>query len=100
YERHLLLTEPTLLHAKISWLTNAKPNRDFSHKKWTNLKGSGQSGNPGGSNRPKGKKRISGPPPQPSLPAVRQAILNALAQPPPTLCPHCRKFINNEKVPK
>jgi hypothetical protein len=41
YERHLLLTEPTLLHAKISWLTNAKPNRDFSHKKWTNLKGSG-----------------------------------------------------------
>jgi hypothetical protein len=23
------------------WLTNAKPNRDFSHKKWTNLRGSG-----------------------------------------------------------
>lgn len=48
----------------------------------------------------KGGKRIAGPPPQPSLPAVRQAILIALAQPPPTQCPHCRKSINSEKVPK
>jgi len=29
----------------------------------------------------KGEKRIAGPPPQPSLPAIRQAILVALAQP-------------------
>lgn len=43
YERHLLFTEPTLVPAKIYWLTNAKPNRDFSHKKWTNLKGAGHS---------------------------------------------------------
>jgi SRSO17 transposase len=48
----------------------------------------------------KGGKRIAGPPPQPRLPAVRQAILFALAQPPPTRCPHCRKSINIEKVPK
>lgn len=47
-----------------------------------------------------GGKRISGPPPQPTLPAIRQAILKALAQPPPRLCPHCRKSINREKVPK
>ena len=42
----------------------------------------------------KGKKRIAGPPPQPTLPAVRQAILTALAQPPPVQCPHCNKTIN------
>jgi hypothetical protein len=42
YEGYLLFAEPTLLHAKISLLTNAKPDRDFSHKKWTNLKRSGQ----------------------------------------------------------
>jgi hypothetical protein len=43
YERHLLFAEPTFLHAKIFWLTNAKPNRDFSPKKWTNLSGAGHS---------------------------------------------------------
>jgi hypothetical protein len=48
----------------------------------------------------KGEKRTVGPPPQPTLPAVRQAILNALAQPPPTQCPHCQKSISFEKVPK
>ena len=32
----------TSLHAKISRLTPPKPNRDYSHKKWTNLKGAGQ----------------------------------------------------------
>jgi hypothetical protein len=32
YERYLLFTEPTLLHAKIFWLTPAKPNRDFLTK--------------------------------------------------------------------
>lgn len=40
--------------------------------------------------RREGEKRILGPPPQPTLLAVRQAILTALAQPPPLLCPHCR----------
>lgn len=39
----------------------------------------------------KGEKRIAGPTPQPSLPAIRQAILIALAQPPPTQCLYCRK---------
>lgn len=29
------------------------------------------------------KKRVSGPPPQPSLPAIRQAILDRLSRPPP-----------------
>jgi SRSO17 transposase len=36
-----------------------------------------------------GEKRVPGPPPQPTLPAIRQAILSALAQPPPIRCPHC-----------
>ncbi len=35
------------------------------------------------------KKRVGGPPPQPTMPAVRQAILNICARPPPTRCPHC-----------
>tara|TARA_B110001454_G_scaffold209723_1_gene223507 strand:+ start:20176 stop:20469 length:294 start_codon:yes stop_codon:yes gene_type:complete len=48
----------------------------------------------------KGEKESPGPPPQPSLPAVRQAILNALAQPPPTQCPHCTKSINRKNLPK
>ncbi len=43
------------------------------------------------------KKRINGPPPQPSLPAVRHAILELLARPPPQRCPHCRKWIGNEQ---
>jgi SRSO17 transposase len=47
-----------------------------------------------------GKKRIQGPPPQPSLPAVRQAILNALAQPPPRHCPHGSKPISKINLPK
>src|SRR6476659_8754322 len=36
-----------------------------------------------------GKKRINGPPPQPTLPAVRHAILELIARPPPQRCPHC-----------
>lgn len=36
-----------------------------------------------------GKKRISGPPPQPSLPAIRQAIIDRLVRPPNQTCPHC-----------
>lgn len=35
------------------------------------------------------KKRILGPPPQPTLPAVRQAILDRLSRSPPGHCPHC-----------
>ena len=38
-------------------------------------------------------KRINGPPPQPSLPAVRHAIVALIARPPPKRCPHCRKWI-------
>jgi hypothetical protein len=37
------------------------------------------------------KKRISGPPPQPSMPAIRQAILDLFVRPPPRRCPHCEK---------
>lgn len=36
------------------------------------------------------KKTAPAPPPQPSLPAIRQAILIQLSQPPPN-CPHCRR---------
>ena len=36
----------------------------------------------------RGEKRIPGPPPQPSLPAVRQAIIAYLGAP-PDRCPHC-----------
>jgi hypothetical protein len=42
------------------------------------------------------EKRISGPPPQPTLPTVRHAILELIAQLPPQRCPHCRKWICNE----
>src|SRR6202166_4825743 len=44
-----------------------------------------------------GKKRINGPPPQPTLPAVRQAILELIIRPPPHQCPHCRKWICSEQ---
>jgi len=44
----------------------------------------------------KTEKRINGPPPQPTLPAVRQAILELIAEPPKQRCPHCRKWICNE----
>ena len=40
------------------------------------------------------EKRWPGPLPQPSLPAVRQAILDALARPSPSRCPHCRAPLN------
>ena len=40
------------------------------------------------------KKRIVGPPPQPSMPAIRQAILDLFARPPPWSCPHCKKRLN------
>lgn len=35
------------------------------------------------------KKRVSGPPPQPTMPAIRQAILDIFARPPSLRCPHC-----------
>ena len=37
------------------------------------------------------KKRSPSPPPQLTLPAMRQAILTQLSQPPPPTCPHCRR---------
>ena len=49
------------------------------------------------------KKGISGPPPQPSMPAIRQAILDLFARPPPRQCPHCDMFLADivkPKVPK
>ena len=39
------------------------------------------------------KKRVAGPPPQPSMPAIRQAILDMFAQPPPERCPHCERLL-------
>src|SRR5262249_14413065 len=50
-----------------------------------------------GSQQQGGKKRINGPPPQPTLPAVRHAILELFARLPPQRCPHCRKWICNER---
>ncbi len=43
------------------------------------------------------RKRIDGPPPQPSLPAVRHAIVNLLLRPAHQRCPHCRNWICNEQ---
>jgi transposase len=43
-----------------------------------------------------GKKRISGPPPQPSLPAVRHAIVALILRPPNLRCPHCRRQISEK----
>ena len=47
-----------------------------------------------------GEKRIVGLPPQPTLPAIGQAILTALARPPPTHCPHCRRWLSPKNLPK
>ncbi len=38
-------------------------------------------------------KKINGPPPQPSLPAVRHAIVNLITRP-LQRCPHCRKSLD------
>ena len=43
------------------------------------------------------EKRINGPPPQPSLPAVRHAIANLMLRSPPHRCPHCRRWIGAGK---
>jgi SRSO17 transposase len=42
----------------------------------------------------RGAKRILESPPQPTLPAVRQAIIRYLVAPPPPRCPHCSKLLN------
>jgi hypothetical protein len=42
------------------------------------------------------KKRSNGPPPQPSLPAVRQAIVDLILRPPPQQCPYCRRRIREK----
>jgi SRSO17 transposase len=47
----------------------------------------------------KGGKRIAGPPPQPTLPAIRQAIPDLFARPPPRRCPHCEKLIGEPVAP-
>src|SRR3546814_5632288 len=54
--------------------------------------------NPAASLRRDGKKRIAGPPPQPSLPAVRQAILDHLSRPPPACCPQCGHRLREETI--
>lgn len=43
----------------------------------------------------RGRGRISGPPPQPSLPAIRQAILDHLTGPPDKPCPHCGRRLSD-----
>jgi hypothetical protein len=35
------------------------------------------------------KKRVCGPPPQPSMPAIRQAIIDRISRPPPDQCLNC-----------
>jgi hypothetical protein len=42
------------------------------------------------------KKRINGPPPQPTMPAVRHAIVDLILRPSSQRCPHCRKHIRDE----
>src|SRR3984957_18817866 len=58
------------------------------------------SSNPAASKQRDGKKRISGPPPQPSMPAIRQAILDLFARPPPRRCPHCDILLADIAKPK
>ena len=42
-------------------------------------------------------KRINGPPPQPTLPAVRHAIVDLIMRSGPQRCPYCRSCISAEK---
>jgi SRSO17 transposase len=43
------------------------------------------------------KKRISGPPPQPSLPAARRAIVELIVRRPPQRCPYCRRQLGEKR---
>ena len=45
------------------------------------------------------KKRVGGPPPQPSMPAIRQAIVDVFARPPPRRCSHCEKLLADNVQP-
>jgi len=45
------------------------------------------------------EKRVGEPPPQPSMPAIRQAILDLLARPPLRRCPHCEKTLTDPVDP-
>ena len=45
------------------------------------------------------KKKIGGPPPQPSMPAIRQAILELFSRPRPMRCPHCEKLLADALEP-
>ena len=40
-----------------------------------------------------GEKKVSAGPPQPTLPAIRKAVVAALARAPPYRCPHCRRQV-------
>src|SRR4051794_10905283 len=51
------------------------------------------------SHRRMGEKRVSGPPPQPSLPAIRQAILAQFLAPFPHRCPRCKTWLTHN-LPK
>ena len=42
-------------------------------------------------------KKINGPPPQPTLPAVRHAIVDLIMRSSPQRCPYCRSWISEEK---
>jgi hypothetical protein len=46
-----------------------------------------------------GEKRINGPPPQPSLPAVRHAIVDLIMRP-LQRCPNCRRWVRAGLRPK
>ena len=43
------------------------------------------------------EKKINGPPPQPTLPAVRHAIVDLIMRSSPQRCPYCRSWISEEK---
>ena len=42
-------------------------------------------------------KKFDGPPPQPTLPAVRHAIVDLIMRSSPQRCPYCRSWISEEK---
>jgi hypothetical protein len=46
-------------------------------------------------NRDAGEKRVTGPPPQPSLPAVRHTIIAHMIFAWRRRCPHCRKWLSS-----